>query len=143
MRSVENLQMEEQKMKLKNSEIVQFMNGVARLKSKKLPAKVVYAVKKNIRSMEAAALVYNETFEEICDRCVKKDKNGKPQTKDGRFCFVKEKEEEFNTAVQELRDIETEIEVLTISLEELEKCDDSRYDPLSVEDMEALYFMLG
>lgn len=130
-------------MKLKNSEIVQFMNGVAQLKSKKLPVKVAYAVKKNICSMEAAALVYNETFEEIRDRCVKKDKNGNPQTKDGRFCFVKEKEEEFVTAVQELRDIETEIEVFTVSLEELEKCDDPRYDPLSVDDIETLYFMLG
>ena len=43
--------------------------------------------------------------------------------------------------IEELLNIETEAEIQTVSLDVLEKCDDPRFDPLTIEELTALEFM--
>ena len=45
-------------MKIKNSQIVNFINGIMNLKEKKLPIKLGYAISRNIKIMEPIATSY-------------------------------------------------------------------------------------
>lgn len=57
--------MEELQMKLKNRDIVSFINGCAALKEKKLPIKIGYAINRNIIALTEAAEAYNMAREKI------------------------------------------------------------------------------
>jgi len=52
-------------MKVKNKDIVVFLNGIGALKDKRFPVKVTYAINKNIRAVSGAAEAYNKTFDEL------------------------------------------------------------------------------
>ena len=52
-----------------------------------------------------------------------------------------EDKEGFAKDLDELLAIETEVGIHTVSEEEIEKCDDSRYDALTVADLETLEIM--
>ena len=45
-------------MKMKNSEIVAFLNICANLKQKHLPVRLAYAIKKNMSAVQEAAAAY-------------------------------------------------------------------------------------
>ena len=52
-------------MKVKNKDIVAFLNGIGALKDKRFPVKVTYAINKNIRAVSGAAEAYNEKLKLI------------------------------------------------------------------------------
>ena len=64
-------------MKLKNKEILKFVNGCFSLREKKLPVKLGYAIKKNLSSLEDAANAYDAEHKELLDKYATKDENGK------------------------------------------------------------------
>lgn len=61
-------------MKMKNSEIVAFLNTCAGLREKHLPVRLAYAIKKNMVAVQEAATAYMEEREELIARYAKKDK---------------------------------------------------------------------
>lgn len=63
-------------MKLKNRDIVNFINGCTALKEKKLPIKIGYAVHRNILSLAEAAEAYNVAREKIIKEHAEKDYKG-------------------------------------------------------------------
>lgn len=126
-------------MKLKNKQIVVFLNTYEEMKGKKLPVKFGYAVKKNASALKDAAVAYTAERKEILDRYAKKDKNGKNIVEDN--CYVISDQEEYAKEIEELLEIETEAEIQKVSEEIIEKCDDPRYDPLTLEELAALEFM--
>lgn len=126
-------------MKLKNKQIVVFLNTYEEMKGKKLPVKFGYAVKKNASALKNAAVAYTAERKEILDRYAKKDKNGKNIVEDN--CYVISDQEEYAKEIEELLEIETEAEIQKVSEEIIEKCDDPRYDPLTLEELAALEFM--
>lgn len=126
-------------MKLKNKQIVVFLNTYEEMKGKKLPVKFGYAVKKNASALKDAAAAYTAERKEILDRYAKKDKNGKNIVEDN--CYVISDQEEYAKEIEELLEIETEAEIQKVSGEIIEKCDDPRYDPLTLEELAALEFM--
>ncbi|WP_434310164.1 hypothetical protein [Hominifimenecus sp. rT4P-3] len=107
-------------MLIKNSQLVNFLNGVGGMQEKKLPIKVAHAIALNLKNMEAAAIAYEEERKKLASSY---------QPGDG------------DEELQELLSIETEIPVQTIKFSDLEKCDSDKFDALSVQDMVLLDFM--
>ena len=52
-------------MKLKNKDILNFVNGCASLREKRLPVKLGYAIKKNLAAVSDAANAYDAEHQEL------------------------------------------------------------------------------
>ena len=61
-------------MKMKNSEIVAFLNICAGLRQKRLPVRLAYAIKKNISSVQEAAAAYTDERKELIEQNFTKHK---------------------------------------------------------------------
>lgn len=127
-------------MKLKNRDIVNFINGCAVLRAKKLPVKIGYAINRNIIILSEAAEAYNVAREKIIEEYTEKDSEGKPVVKDNSYVF--KDIQRFNKDLEELLGIDTEVNLHTISEKDIEKCDDSRYDALTLADLDTLCVMI-
>lgn len=128
-------------MKMKNSEIVAFLNTCAGLREKRLPVRLAYAIKKNMAAVQEAATAYMEEREELIARYAKKDKKGEYLVKDS--CYAFENKDEFEKDMSELLNIETEVEIHTVSISVVEKCDeDPKYDSLTMAELDVIDFML-
>lgn len=127
-------------MKLKNRDIVNFINGCAVLRTKKLPIKIGYAINRNIIILSEAAEAYNVAREKIIEEHTEKDSEGKPVVKDNSYVF--KDTQRFNKDLEELLGIDTEVNLHTISEKDIEKCDDSRYDALTLADLDTLCVMI-
>lgn len=124
----------------KNKEILTFFNGCGSLKEKKLPVKLGYAIKKNISAVSDAVKAYEEEYKELLNKYGSKDENGNLVEENGR-CPI-EDGQNFTKDLEELLDIETEVNIHTITEDDLRNCDDPRYDPLSVSDLDTLEIMI-
>ena len=128
-------------MKMKNSEIVTFLNTCTDLKQKRLPVRLAYAIKKNMAAVQEAATAYMEEREELIARYAKKDKKGEYLVKDN--CYVFENKDEFEKDMSELLAIETAVKIHTVSIDIVEKCDDDpKYDSLTMAELDVIDFML-
>ena len=115
-------------MKMQNKEIVGFLNTCV-------------SIKKNVAAVQEAASAYTAEREELIRRYAKKDKNGEIMTEDD--CYIMEDKERFGEDMSELLNIETEVEIHTVSISVVEKCDeDSKYDSLTMAELDVIDFML-
>ena len=122
-------------------EIVDFLNTCVSMKKKILPVRLAYAIKKNMAAVQEAASAYTAEREELIRRYAKKDENGEIMTEDD--CYVMEDKERFGKDMSELLNIETEVEIHTVSISVVEKCDeDAKYDPLTMAELDVIDFML-
>lgn len=126
-------------MKLKNKDVLNFVNGCASLREKRLPVKLGYAIKKNLAAVSDAANAYDAERQELLEKYAAKGGDGKFLVENGQYSI--EDKESFAKDLDELLAIETEVGIHTVSEEEIEKCDDSRYDALTVADLETLEIM--
>ena len=127
-------------MKMKNSEIVAFLNICANLKQKHLPVRLAYAIKKNMSAVQEAAAAYMAEREELVARYAKKE-NGKYLEENG--CYIMDDKAGFEKDMEELLGIETEVEIHTVSVSVVEKCDDDpKYDALTMEELDVIAYML-
>ncbi len=128
-------------MKMKNREIVDFLNTCVSLRKKTLPVRLAYAIKKNMAAVQEAASAYMSERDELIARYAKKDENGKYLEKDN--CYIMDDKAGFEKDMEELLEIETEVEIHTVSIEVVEKCDeDPKYDPLTMAELDVIDFML-
>ena len=128
-------------MKMQNKEIVDFLNTCVSMKKKSLPVRLAYAIKKNVAAVQEAASAYTAEREELIRRYAKKDENGEIMTEDD--CYIMEDKERFGEDMSELLNIETEVEIHTVSISVVEKCDeDSKYDSLTMAELDVIDFML-
>lgn len=128
-------------MKMQNKEIVDFLNTCVSMKKKSLPVRLAYAIKKNVAAVQEAASAYTAEREELIRRYAKKDENGEIMTEDD--CYIMEDKERFGKDMSELLNIETEVEIHTVSISVVEKCDeDQKYDSLTMAELDVIDFML-
>ena len=102
--------------------------------------RILYAIKKNISAVGDAVKAYDAEYRELLDKYGTKDENGNLMEENG--CCPIEDGPAFKKDLDELLDIETEVNIHTITEEELRNCDDPRYDPLSVSDLDTLEIMI-
>ena len=118
------------------------------LKEKCLPAKLSYAVSKNLMILEEEHKLLEENRLEICKRNALKDKEGNLITKKKGeteiFVFANEDAEQMNAKeIADLLEVETDITIHSVKPEDIEKCHASeRYDILSVEQQVLIDFMI-
>ena len=127
-------------MKIKNGQIVNFINGVMNLKEKKLPIKLGYAITRNIKIMDPIATSYEEERQKILGKYAEKDDSGKFKVEDGSYIISDILG--YEREMEELLEIENEMQLHTVTFDEIEKCDLEQFDALSVQDMTLLDMML-
>ena len=103
-------------MKVKNREMVQFLNNAGIILAKKIPRKLYSVISQNIVAFDAMAKVYNKQLEDV----------------------NKENIEEVN----ELLDMESEVVLQTISEDVLNLMDQDKYDALTGIEYNSLEFLI-
>lgn len=109
--------------KLSNAQIVEFINAASSLRDKRLPIKLSFALKYNLKLAIEAYKAYDEARNELL----------KTQ---------KENPAAFNQAIGELLSEEVELAVKTVPMEVIELTDTAEYDTLTFGELNAIDFMI-
>lgn len=128
-------------MMMKNRQILAIYNNISPIKKKQLPVRIGFAINKNLAVMDTAAKAYNEERMKILEQYCEKDENGLKTTEDGKEYLVKDKKG-YEEAMDELFDIETDVQIHTITIDDIEKCDSEKFDALTPFELEVLEFMI-
>lgn len=133
-------------MKMKLGEVKGRFAGLLKISEKTFPAKVSYAIARNLKLLEKEYKDLEEQRLKICESYADKDKDGKAVTrqKDGNtvYVFSEEAQEQLNKEYAELLDEEIDIDIHTVDVKELDKCEESeRFDTPTAADYMAMEFM--
>ena len=128
-------------MKMKNKQILAIYNNIRPIKQKQLPVKIGFAINKNLAAMDDAAKAYEEERMKILNRYGEKDENGLKKSEDGKEYLLKDKKA-YKEAMDELWEIETDIQIHTVTMNEVKKCDSEKFDALTPFELEILDFMI-
>ena len=131
-------------MKIKLIEVEKTVKELNQISSKWLPVLVSYAIRKNCNILTEELKDVSEVRCSILENYAKKDGDGNVVIEDGKYQFENTKLQE--TALEEvnkLYDKEADIQVTTISLEELKAVDENElYDKLTGQEVDSLMFMI-
>lgn len=129
-------------MKLKNMEIVNFLNHAPGILATKIPLKLYTAVKINMEELRKPAETYTTLQADILNRYAKKDENGKPTLEDGEYAI--DDREDYANEMKELLEVEIELPLQVVPQSLFERMDESdKFGALSGEEYTALSFMLN
>ena len=127
-------------MKITNRQIVNIYNNIGAIRNKNLPIKLGFAINRNMKAMETIAEPYSAEQKKILDRYCEKDEFGQFRTEGDEFVLSDRKA--YAKEIGELLAIESEVQVHTVSIEEIEKCDSGKYDALTPNELALLEFMI-
>ena len=132
-------------MKITNRQVIEFINSVSanKLASKRLPVKVAYAISRNLDKMNNIITSYETARKTLLDQYAEKDEEGKAKVKDGNYVIQEDQKQAFSDEMTELLEVENEIDLHTINMDEVEKCDTDKYDSLTTADMMTLDVMIN
>lgn len=126
---------------MKLFEVVSVSNGLRILDGKRLPAKINYALMKNKKALLSELQGIQEQRIEIMKSHAKKDDNGEPVSESGQFIFESDADrEEATKEYAELLNVDANIDIMTVTFDDIVKCDDM--EPLTTSEIEALEFMI-
>lgn len=126
---------------MKLFEVVSVSNGLRILDGKRLPAKINYALMKNKKALLSELQGIQEQRIEIMKSHAKKDDNGEPVSENGQFIFESDADkEEATKEYAELLNVDANIDVMTVTFDDIVRCDDM--EPLTTSEIEALEFMI-
>lgn len=127
-------------MKITNREIVKIFNGIRTIEEKKLPVKLGFAINKNVKAMRGIAEAYDAERTKILDKYGQKDEDGQLEISGDEYALTDKKA--YAAEMNELLGIESELQVHTVTLDEIEKCDTEKFDALTPGELEILEFMI-
>lgn len=132
-------------MKITNRQVIEFINSVSvnKLASKRLPVKVAYAISRNLDKMNNIITSYETARKTLLDQYAEKDEEGKAKAKDGNYVIQEDQKQAFSDEMKELLEVENEIDLHTINMDEVEKCDTDKYDSLTTADLMTLDIMIN
>lgn len=132
-------------MKITNRQVIEFINSVSanKLASKRLPVKVAYAISRNLDKMNNIVTSYETARKTLLDQYAEKDEEGKAKVKDGNYVIQEDQKQAFSDEMKELLEVENEIDLHTINMDEVEKCDTDKYDSLTTADLMTLDIMIN
>ncbi|MFR8536812.1 MAG: hypothetical protein ACLVD1_10000 [Lacrimispora saccharolytica] len=132
-------------MKITNRQVIEFINSVSanKLASKRLPVKVAYAISRNLDKMNNIITSYETARKTLLDQYAEKDEEGKAKVKDGNYVIQEDQKQAFSDEMKELLEVENEIDLHTINMDEVEKCDTDKYDSLTTADLMTLDIMIN
>lgn len=110
--------------------------------TKKLPIKMAFAIQKNAKKIKEIVDFANERQNDIIERCAEHDdKGGYVPSEDGRGIKIADAET-FIKEMTELMETDMDIEFVKISMADVERCDEERFDSLSPTDLDAIEDMI-
>lgn len=127
-------------MKISNRQLIKIFNGIPAVRRKQLPVKIGFAINKNIGAMESAAEAYSTEQRKILDKYCEKDEFGQFKTDGDEYVLTDRKA--YGEEMNELLGIENEIQIHTVSLDEIEKCDSEKFDALTPDELSLMEFMI-
>ena len=132
-------------MKITNRQVIEFINNVSanKLASKRLPVKVAYAISRNLDKMNNIITSYETARKTLLDQYAEKDEEGKAKVKDGNYVIQEDQKQAFSDEMKELLEVENEIDLHTINMDEVEKCDTDKYDSLTTADLMTMDIMIN
>lgn len=132
-------------MKITNRQVIEFINNVSanKLASKRLPVKVAYAISRNLDKMNNIITSYETARKTLLDQYAEKDEEGKAKVEDGNYVIQEDQKQAFSDEMKELLEVENEIDLHTINMDEVEKCDTDKYDSLTTADLMTLDIMIN
>lgn len=132
-------------MKITNRQVIEFINSVSanKLASKRLPVKVAYAISRNLDKMNNIITSYETARKTLLDQYAEKDEEGKAKVKDGSYVIQEDQKQAYSDEMKELLEVENEIDLHTINMDEVEKCDTDKYDSLTTADLMTLDIMIN
>lgn len=127
---------------MKVNEIVKISNCISKIKNKKLPIKMSLILIRNSKKLEEVVKdIENKRFE-IISQYADKDQNGRVLNEDGQF-KVSNNLTDFENDLKELFNTQIKIQLDTLSMEDIQKCDNEKYDSLTMEEVDALQYILN
>lgn len=127
-------------MKISNRQLINIFNGMPGIRKKQLPVKIGFAINKNISAMEDAAEAYTTEQRKILDKYCEKDEFGQFKTDGDEYVLTDRKA--YSEEMNELLGIESDIQIHTVSLDEIEKCDSDKFDALTPDELSLMEFMI-
>ncbi len=107
-------------MKLTNRKILQDAQFLGSLTQKDLPAKVSYAIAKNVSKIESELRIYNSERKKLIDKyCIKDEDGNNVIDENGQFVIADENMNDWNDAINELLDIEMDIDIHKFNINDL------------------------
>ncbi|MDO5402987.1 MAG: hypothetical protein Q4F11_06065 [Eubacteriales bacterium] len=110
---------------------------------KKLPVKLSYAVSKNVKTLTSECENLYEQRIKILNDSSSKDDKGNPVIKDNQYVFNSDDEKSGAIkAITELLNTEVDVEIMNISMNDVEKCDEAKYDALTGIELDEVMKMV-
>lgn len=131
-------------MKIKLYKLESCIKNLNTLTKRILPAKLSYAISRNTKLLIEEYQIMNEERQKILEKHCLRDENGKPVLKDNAYTYADD--ELKNAAIREqteLLETEIEVDIMMVPVSILEKCEEGRFDVLTVEEVSMLDFMIG
>lgn len=122
---------------MKVSEIIKISNCINGIKDKKLPIKMSLILIRNSKKLEEAVKDINNKRFEIISQYADKDQNGQILSENGQF-KVSNNLTDFENDLKELFNTQINIQLDTLFMEDIQKCDNEKYDSLTMEEVDAL-----
>lgn len=120
---------------MRNSDIINIINGINRnsgIMQKRLPVRVLFALKRNISALNTAIGVYRETLDTICGQHgISSEQIGAEAMPDG-----------LAEEISDLLNEEADVSIVQIPEDVLSE-DSDRYDALTLAEIAALEFMIA
>lgn len=120
---------------MKNVDIINIINSINRnsgIMQKRLPVKLLFALKRNIASLNTAIGVYRETLDTICGQHgISSEQIGAEAMPDG-----------LAEEISDLLNEEADVSIVQIPEDVLSE-DSDRYDALTLAEIAALEFMIA
>ena len=131
-------------MKIKLYKLESYIKNLNTLTKRILPAKLSYAISRNTKLLVEEYQTMAEERQKILEKHCLRDENGKPALKDNAYTYADD--ELKNAAIKEqteLLETEIEVDIMVVPVSILEKCEEGRFDVLTVEEVSMLDFMIG
>lgn len=126
-------------MEITNHEILNFIQ--LNIGEKKLPVQLSYAISVNLAKLKPSVVDYNENYTKLILEHCKKDENGNPLIENNSYLF--DDVAGVNKAILELNLAKVKVDLTTVPIETIYKCDEECFDSLSVNEINAMSFMIG
>lgn len=110
--------------------------------TKKLPIKMSFAIQKNAKRIKEIVDFANERQNDIIERCAERDEKGNfVPSEDDQGIKIADAET-FMKEMTELMETDMDIDLVKISMADVERCDEERYDSLTPNDLDAIEDMI-
>lgn len=138
-------------MKMKEKEVIKHFQELATLGKLTLPPKLSFAISCNLEKLQRESERIEKERTKLCEQYADKDENGEPIMVDSiingnktqEYKMSEENRKLFSEEYGELLDAEVEMELRTVKMEVVERCEKvDRYHIPSVAQLVAMSFML-